>query len=210
MTIRPGEQWGAPGPLTPDAPVLPTDAASRRHLQALLDDARPLGEIGLIGGDLHRTLGSPRHDAAALRSGHGMRFSVDVGVVRLDDAPDELLFVAHLVAGPGSDRRLWSVRTVTAMNAQFLGPLDLAPRGHPNDGRLDLIDGSLPIGQRRKGRRRARTGTHVPHPDLAQRRIRDATVEFASAVEVRLDGEPVALASRIHLRCEPDALTVVV
>ncbi len=34
------------------------------------------------------------------------------------------------------------------MNAQFLGRWDVAPRGHPNDGRLDVLDADLPLDER--------------------------------------------------------------
>ena len=38
------------------------------------------------------------------------------------------------------------------MNAQWLGDWDLGPRSHPNDGLLDVTDGTLPFGDRWKAR----------------------------------------------------------
>ena len=56
-------------------------------------------------------------------------------------------FVAHLVAR----RSWWRGRVVAAMNAQWLGAWDVAPRAHPDDGLLDLLDGDLSLGDRLEG-----------------------------------------------------------
>ncbi len=56
------------------------------------------------------------------------------------------------------------------MNAQWLGDWDLGPRAHPGDARLDVTDGRLPLGDLLKARKRVRTGTHLPHPDLVTTR----------------------------------------
>lgn len=209
MSIRRGQDWGTAGALAPDAPIVHDDHEARALLQAALDAGQPFGELGLLGGDLHRTLGAPRHDERDLRGGRGMRFSVDVGQVRLDGGP-QLVFVAHLVATATRRGALFSGPTVVAMNATFLGPLDLGPRAHPGDGRLDVTEGELPPGERRAGRRRARSGSHVPHPGLSERRVRHAQLEADRRWHVRLDGDPVGSAHRLELRCLPDALVVVV
>src|SRR4029450_5976164 len=107
----------------------------------------PVPPLGLLGGDLCRTLGG-RGDEARLRSPEATRLPVDLGAVLLDGRLH--WFVAHLIARRG----WWSGRIVAAMNAEYLGPWDVAPRSHPNDGRLDTLDGDLPVGERLKARRR--------------------------------------------------------
>lgn len=209
MTIRKGVQWGEPGPLAEDAPVLADDRSVSRALEAA-DRARvPLAEVGLVGGDLHRTLGAPRHDERALREGDGRRLPIDVGRVRLADG-SEHLFVAHLIAHDRRHRRWWSGRTVIVMNGDVAGPMRLGPRAHPNDGRLDVTDGRLPAGQRRTGRRRARSATHLPHPDLAVRRTDHLTVEHERGLNVWVDGEHVGTSPVLELACLADRLVVVV
>lgn len=213
MTIRKGVDWGAPGPLATDAPVFDDERSVRAYVQSVIDVHGEGGleglEVGLTGGDLHRTIGAPSRPGRRLHSGAGVRYPVDVGVATLDAGGRELVFLCHLVAHPRRTPRLWSGRTVTVMNAQFLGPFDLAPRGHPNDGRLDVTDGSLPLRQRRPGRRRALSGTHVPHPDLEERRVSSLTLAFDRAMHVRVDGDHVGTARTLQLRCVPDALVVV-
>ena len=96
-------------------------------------------------------------------------------------------FVAHLVARRG----WWRGPIVAAMNAQHLGPWDVAPRGHPNDGRLDVFEGDLGLGDRWKARRRLATGTHVPHPGITERHVAAVQLELTAGTKVWLDGEPL-------------------
>lgn len=209
MTIRRGQDWGEPGALGPDAPVVDNDRAAAELLEHSWAPEGPPPEIGILGGDLHVTLGQPRHDESDLREGNGMRLPMDLGTVRIDDGAP-LVFVAHLVATERANGRLWSSRTVTVLNGSFVGPDNLGPRAHPNDGRLDITDGTLPRPQRRAGRRRARTGTHVPHPDLSERRSAHHVIESATPLHVRLDGRPVGSGRRLEITCHPDAWLAVV
>jgi hypothetical protein len=212
VTIRKGEAWGVAGALSDAAPVHADDASAASWLQTALDDGAPV-EVGLVGGDLHRTLGAPRHDEADLRAGRGMRFPVDVGVVEYHDADGavrQVLFLAHLIAFVDARARRWRGRTIVAMNAAFVGEDNLGPRAHPNDGRLDVTDGALTWRARRQAEARAPLGAHVPHPDLGERRVRELTVEADTPMLLRLDGREVATTSRFELRCLPDAATIVV
>jgi diacylglycerol kinase family enzyme len=96
------------------------------------------------------------------------------------------------------------------MNAQFLGSWDVAPRGHPGDGRVDVLDGDIALGDRWKARSRLPAGTHVPHPGIRQTRAARWETTFDRPAPVRLDGEVVATARRLEVEVEPDALHVVV
>lgn len=204
MSVEKGRDWGAPGELPADAVLVRSDAEARVALEGARRVDAPLPVLGLLGGDLCRTLGG-RGDEARLRQG-GTRVRVDLGVVLLDGRRH--LFVAHLVAR----RSWWRGPVLAAMNAQFLGRWDAAPRAHPGDGKLDVLDVSaaMGVGDRWKARSRLPAGTHVPHPAIAQHRVGAWAVERDRPVPVWLDGERVAEARRIALRVEPDAVTVVV
>lgn len=204
MTIRKGEPWGEPGPLREGAPVAADDAAASAALQVDWHAGGPTIQIGLLGGDLHRTLGDPHHDEADLVAGRGMRLPMDLGTVSIDGGVPRV-FVAHMVATARRNGRLWGSRTVTAMNGSFLGADNLGPRAHPNDGRLDVVDGTLPRTERATGRRRAATGTHLPHPDLVERRTAHHVIESARPLHVRLDGLQVGSGHRLEITCHPDA-----
>lgn len=202
MTIRRGEDWGsAAGPLPPDGVVAHSDAEAR----AVVEEARRTGEkappIGLAGGDLWRTFGSP---VGRLHTDHAMTFTVDLGEALVDGRLH--LFCAHLVArGPW-----WRGQGWCAMNAAWLGDWNLAPRSHPNDGLLDVLDARLRPSELLAARRRARTGAHVPHPRIAERRVPAVQTSFQRPTSVWLDGVAVGDARHLSVRVEPDALTIVV
>jgi hypothetical protein len=203
MSVERGRAWGEPGGLPPDGIVVRSDAEARHAVERARRADAPLPAIGLLGGDLCRTLGGPG-DEHRLRSADAVTVRVDVGAVLLDGALH--WFVAHLIAR----RSWWWGRAVAVMNAEFLGPWDLGPRSHPGDGLLDVTDGTLPFGDRLAARRRARTGTHVPHPALSTRRVAAWQTELRPPLDVWLDGERVGRTSRLSVRVEPAALTVVV
>lgn len=203
MTIRRGEPWGQPGPLPPNGVVVRSDAEARAVVSAARRAREPVPPLGLLGGDLCRTLGGTG-DEARLRSDRAVQLPVDLGAVLIDGRLH--WFVAHLVAR----RSWWRGRVVAAMNAQYLGDWDVAPRGHPNDGRLDLLDGDLPIGQRLLARSRLPAGAHVPHPQITERRIDAIQIELDRPTAVHLDGVRVGEARTLSVRVEPDALLCVV
>lgn len=203
MTIRKGEPWGAPGALPRHGVVVRSDAEAGDVITAARRAGEPIPPLGLLGGDLCRTLGG-RGDEARLRSDDAMTFPVDLGEVLLDGRLH--FFLAHLVAR----HALWRGRSVVAMNAAFVGDLNLGPKAHPNDGLLDITTGHLRPGELLRARARARLGAHLPHPRLAMRRVPAEQVEFARPVPVRLDGRPVGRSRTLSIRVEPDALTVVI
>jgi diacylglycerol kinase family enzyme len=100
---------------------------------------------------------------------------------------------------------------IAVMNAQFLGSWDVAPRSHPNDGRLDVVEvaPSLSVTDRWRARRRLPSGTHVPHPSITVRQTTTWTTTFDAPTPVWLDGERVGEAVEISVREEPDALVLV-
>lgn len=189
MVIRKGVDWGAAGILPLGAPTVGNNVDLRAAIKA--------GErtIGITGGDLWRTLGAG--------GSMTMTFPIDLVHLRTDTLDEP--FVAHCIA-----RRGWWRGPITAiMNAQFVGPWDVAPRGHPNDGRADVVSGNLGIGDRLKARPRLANGTYVPHPDISQRSITSEHFEFGGWRDVWLDGECIGRLERFSIEVEADALVIV-
>ena len=207
MTIRKGEAWGV---LTVPDDKLVT-VASDGELRELIGTSRAaqrqLPVVGLLGGDLMRTIGG---------SGDRSRFTGDEPVPHLPvdivglivDGERETIFVAHLVA-----RRSWWRGPITAaMNAQFLGSWDVAPRCHPNDGRVDIVSASvdLTLQQRWQARSRLPLGTHVPHPLISIRQQATASIELGSTMPLYVDGKRWGSGRHLELTVQPDALVVCV
>ncbi|HEX2046510.1 MAG TPA: hypothetical protein VHF27_02020 [Acidimicrobiales bacterium] len=197
MPIARGAPYGEPGDLPEDGVLVRSDAEANAALRAARRERRPFPALGLLGGDLCRTLGGGRGGL------QGVRFTVDLGEALLDGRLH--LFVAHLVART----RLWT-RAFVAMNAQWLGDWNLGPRAHPNDGLLDTYHARLPLGQLLPVRSRLGHGVHLPHPGIKERRTPALQVELDRALPVRLDGVGVGPAKVISVRAQPDALTVVI
>lgn len=203
MTIRKDEVWGEPGVLPRHGVVVRSDREARGIVTAARRAGEPIPPLGLLGGDLCKTLGGTGEEAR-LRSPEAMILPVDLGTVLVDGRLH--WFVAHLVA----KRSWWRGRVVVVMNAQYLGDWDVAPKGHPNDGRLDVLDGDLAVGQRIQARRRLGHGTHVPHPGIEERRVQALQLDFARPTPIALDGELLGVARSVSIRVEPDALRCVV
>ena len=202
MTIEKGQAWGAPGPLPADAVVVRSDAEARAVVERARRAGEPVPPLGLLAGDLCRTVGGAG-DEARLHSDEAVRLPVDLGAALIDGRLH--WFVAHLVAR----KRWWRGRVYAAMNAEYLGRWDVAPRSHPNDGLLDTFDVTMSVGERLKARSRLATGTHVPHPGIKERRVAAVQVDVAG-LDVWLDGELLGAADSLSIRVEPDALTCVV
>jgi hypothetical protein len=201
VTVRRGEDWGRRGPRPADLVEVPDDATGAALVDAARRDGRPPPVLGLRGGDLRRTLGGgPTVDHLVDEVGE---YPVDVGLVVLDGV--ERVFLAHLVARRG----WWRGEVVAAMNAEQIGAWDVAPRGHPNDGRLDVLHVvDLGLGDRWKAWRRLPTGTHVPHPGIALCSTAAVDLALGRPLTVWLDGRRAGTTDHLVIRVEPDALTV--
>jgi diacylglycerol kinase family enzyme len=128
--------------------------------------------------------------------------------VRVEAAGETAWFVAHLVARRG----WWLGEIVAAMNAQFRQSADVAPRSHPNDGRVDVlrVASAMSVRHRLAARSRLAQGTHVPHPDIETRQVRSAVLSFRRPLHLWLDGTLWRKGVRdVTLTVEPDALQIV-
>lgn len=200
MVVERGRTWGRVGQLPAGGVMVRSDAEARAIVTEARRQDREVPVLGLLGGDLCRTLGG-RGDQARLCSPEAMLLPVDVGSVLVDGR--QHWFVAHLVAR----RSWWHGRVFAAMNAQYVGSWDVAPRAHPGDGKLDIVDANPSVGDRLKARGRLPSGTHVPHPDISERRVQALQVSFDAPTPVWLDGGRVGEASELSIRVEPDAVT---
>jgi len=203
MTIRKGQPWGEQRPLPPDGIVVTSDADARRIVEAARRRGAHPPVIGLLGGDLCRTLGG-RGDEVRLRSTEAMTFPVDVGAVVVD-GEQQHWFVAHLVAHTRSWRHIYA-----AMNAEWYRGMDLGPRAHPDDGVLDTYVARLRLSDLPAVRARARRGSHLPHPRIQERRSRTTEVVFDRRLALELDDELIGHVRPLELVVEPDGLEVVV
>ena len=97
-------------------------------------------------------------------------------------------------------------------NSGFINALNIAPRSHPNDGEFDVVhlSADMPMRQRFIARRRAKTGTHIPHPDISIRRDTELHLSRAAQQErLSIDGVAVSQWKVISISLEPDFWEVI-
>lgn len=189
VPIEKGADWGAPGALPDTAPDVATDHRIADLIESGATHARP------IAGDLARTLGvSP----ASLARPAAMLLPIDAIEVTIDD--ERLIAVAHVLVGP----RLRP--TVAVLNAAFVGDLNMAPRSHPGDGRLDIVSFDLGAIDWFKARRRMPTAAHLPHPGITARQRPEWQTTFDRPTRIVIDGTIVRRARRITCVVLPDAI----
>ena len=117
-----------------------------------------------------------------------MAFPIDLVDVSLDGGRGRRRRVAHVVARSRGAAAGWRGPVLAVMNAEFIGDWDVAPRGHPNDGRVETLRGrAVDVGPSAMGvaaahARRART---FRIPQIATRSVRSATFDFDVALRVR-------------------------
>lgn len=201
MGITPGKEWGSEDSYPEDFLVI----NSNQDLWDILESHKRSNEmipvIGLAGGDLWRTLGGTRKNNR-LNSEKAQLFTVDIGSALLDG--HIYWFASHLIARSP----LWLGRSWIAANAAHRKSWNIAPRAHPGDGLLDVLDSNLNFSDLVKAKSRMQTGTHVPHPDINYRRIKSEQTNFSQKTDIWLDDVKVVKAKEISVRVEPDALRV--
>lgn len=203
MTIEKGKDWGTVGTLAPGAPVVDSDAALAALFAPHGDGLRGPSQVGLTSGDLATTIGAHanEHD---LRNSARTLLPLDLATVEVDG--NQLVMAASLVVRS----RLWVGPVRAVMNAAHLGDWNVAPRGHPNDGRLDVIEANLKMGDWLKARKRLPAGIHVPHPDISIRRLKSVTWEVTSGQRVWIDRVFIGPARSVTVRVHRDATVVAI
>lgn len=209
MTIRRGEPWGEPTTAPCATAVAHDDAAAARLIGAALSAGDGVPEVVIAGGDLARTMGGGTE--GRIQPGATL-VRAPVDLIRLT-TPDGRsgVALAHVVVRTGrSAASWWRGGVVLAMNAQYLGPYDVAPRSHPNDGRIDVVrvEASMRVRQRLSARRRAVTGSHLPHPSLRVEAVHSVDVSLGGDMHVWLDGQWWGRTPSVTLSAVADAAVV--
>ena len=176
MVIQRGQSWGSEGIAVHDLVWASSDAELAKHISTGRKD------VAVSGGDMWRTIGS--RSRRVLPGETAMCLPIDVMHVEYQTVTGDLLTkmaVANVVVRPANVRGGWLRGEISVVaNAQFLRKWDVAPRGHPNDGRVELTQVSRAMGlrQRWSARSRLRTGTHLPHPLINAKSVPSFVTNF--------------------------------
>jgi hypothetical protein len=199
MTIGKGTEWGTPGPVPPGLTTREADRSLARDLA----DGR---EGVVIAGDMATTIGCSR----APRVGEsGRRLPIDLMDVEIVRGVDRstIVGVSHvMIREPLRKGGRLRGEVHWIMNAQYFAGRDLVPRGHPNDGRVEVLSVAATMGfrQRLLAWSRSRTGRHLPHPHVSVRSVKEITI-LARGRMVVVDGARGGRADEVNIRVRPDA-----
>lgn len=202
--IGKGRPWGEPAAGPPDLTVEGDDAALAA---AAADHPGALIALRPARSDLARAVGL----GAAGSEPAGLALPVDL--IRVDGGPPvvnalvvgvpparvHVLTRARDLRVEVDGREVFAGRatTVVVANGQFLDGLDVVPRGHPGDGRLEIHVYALRPGERRAMRRRLPQGAHLPHPRITTTTARAFSITAEAPLPWTADGVVQPPAERI-------------
>lgn len=197
MTIAKGLPWGS-SVKRPDGLRIAVDDAD---LARLLTDGSSL-PTAVASGDMWRTVGA----ASVSDRDRLNELPLDLIDVGIDD--EETVAVSHVIARlPHHRGGWWRGPVIAVMNAEFFGRSEVAPRGHPNDGRVEsfVVDSAMSFRQRLGVRARLRNASHLPHPQITTRSTRAAEFVDLPNLRILVDGQDRGCAQRLSVRVRPDA-----
>jgi len=160
------------------------------HPEAGSDIARAVGLVEpatvATSGDAHTEV---TLDVLRLADG-----DVAVNMIVVGTPPDQLRRFSRPIAATlsvdGAAIATQRTTTIVIATGQYLRGLDVVPRGHPGDGRLEVQVYRLRAPERRAMRARLPQGTHIPHPRIAQRPGHHVEIVAAQPLAVEVDGRP--------------------
>lgn len=192
--ITRGEQWGVPSTRDPRDLHVNGD----RELAVSSTDIRLI----VTGGDIAHSLGDPPPPDIG---GNCTEVPIDalrVLITLKNGSTHTQIAASHVMIG-----RWLRGRLVCVSNGGFIGPWNVSPRAHPNDGFLDLmsLDSSMGLQQRLLARKKSVLGTHTPHPLVETSRTR--SIEFSSlsrSEPLHIDGQRIRSWSSVRVEIVPD------
>lgn len=204
MTIEKGQPWGTPIVV----PLETRDVADDFQLSL----GQPSDLHIVTSGDVCASLGHPRPVQVGE---HRTVVQIDAldCMIHTDSREHRILAVSNVTIGRWVSPPWRHQRFVCVTNPGIYLGANIAPRAHPNDGYLDIvqIDPLMSWKQRFASRRRATTGTHVPHPHISIKR--DTRVEFFRQDEreiLKIDNQNIDHWERIVVKVLPDYWQVIV
>lgn len=187
MTIQKGEEWGRQGTVPSSFIIAEDDSDAATQ--------PPHTPFALCRGDMFTALGNPRlpvhHAECMILPVDAMECTISF----TNGETEEVNAISHVAVGSW-----WRGRLIVVSNSGFWCGLNISPRSHPNDGGFDTftMSSDMPFQQRFLARRRSRTGTHLPHPNIKVVREKSCVITRESPKE-RLSIDDVAVSNWQHI-----------
>jgi YegS C-terminal NAD kinase beta sandwich-like domain len=206
MPITPGSAWGVRCDAPTDSLLLRTD----REVGVFLRDhnAKEIQSqpISYESGDLIKVLGLD----SALRGQQCLKVIVDAIAVEYEDTHGKKQHDVCFGSLHIGKRYLQGALSIVSNSGCWRGR-EVAPRAHPNDGKLDIVEISAAMrwSQRRLAWKKTAAGAHLPHP-LIQYSQGDFFQWKGASKRLVIDGEFVAHVQKVSCRVQSDCLALFV
>ena len=168
-------------------------------------DLASLGEriIKIESGNIFRTLGG-RESLKPSLSHKSTVCEIDLGTVQFDD--EMFLFASHC-----SLRQYhFSTKGVLVMNSQFYKNRRVAIRGHPSDGKLDMLRSQLNLRQYMLAAKLSESGSHIPHPDIHIKSSDQHSISFQREMRIFTDGRLIGRSDEVSISLLSKAIKVII
>ena len=207
MTISKGQEWGRFEERPTDLQVAADDfSAGQLITDQILNLASP-PNISITKSGLTRTLGiknaSHRNDQMLCT-----KFDVIEAVYTSanSDTATRRCFIGHA----NIYQKYFLGQIIAILNTSFIGNRDWAPKAHPNDGKLDVVelDGSMSSRQRLTAFRLMKSGSHLPHPKIRYTQKTEYVFIGEKSASMSIDGIRIGSIRRCVFRVLPDAVNL--
>ena len=197
--IHRGQPWGIPAHMSDDVLIVENDQVLSRTDQTV--------RIFLTGGDIARSLGNPVVPLIGSACTEVTIDAMQCDITTGNSQSTRVIAASSIVVG-----NFWKGRYLIVSNAGWLGDSNVAPRAHPNDGKVEMltIASHMSLRQRFLARRKMHTGTHLPHPDLSSSQRATLTIDRHNGELLVIDGKNAGDWTSISIAVQPDYWRVLV
>jgi hypothetical protein len=205
MPISPGSKWGEE--IVP--PTAIRSFGSDRELGTALRDnslnSQPQGALHLVSDDFRSLLGLKE----LTKRTTAIKIRIDALAISYTDkhgGTHQDVCIGSLHIG----RPLRGTLNIVTNTGWWRGH-DIAPRAHPNDGKLDIVEvaRTMTARQRITAWRRSLVGTHLPHPNIAYSQS-DFYSWSGKLSNLTVDGEKLGKVSHVQCRVQSDCTEIMV
>ena len=159
--------------------------------------------VRIESGNIFRTLGG-REGRKQPTSLEATMCEIDLGKVQFKKK--EFLFASHC-----SLRQYhFSTKGVLVMNSQFYKNRRVSIRGHPSDGKLDVISSQLNLRQYMLASKLSESGSHVPHPDIKIKSTDERSFSFERLMRIYADGRLVGRSDEVRISLLSKGIKVII
>ena len=163
-----------------------------------------LGEslISLRGGDLYKSLGGNSKETS-LDNEKSIALKIDLGKIDLNGS--QYFFASYCRIA--NSFQPW--HSTFIVNSPVIHNRRISPKGHPGDGKFEIIEFSMSLRQSLSAYHRSKSGDHLPHPDIKTYRKTEYKAKIEKNQRVTVDGGIVKSSGDFSMSVIPHAISVV-